>query len=263
LKKPATRPVEPAPHHFEPSEDDYSHLGAQAAEEVAPSDDADDYSDLESQFAEEPELDYNTWSVTELRKECKSRVLPSSGKKSVLIERLNEDDVESGFRGPSDIVPPEPEPAAPSPTSYLEMSGAELKDECKRRGLASSGTKSKLVERLTNHDDGVTVSRRPRSSAEVPANPSRMVGRTTTVRHGVTDRLRAGEYYRAHTSPNCSDCPDPVGDRCDIRRNGELACLVTDRNGRASWRHEPTNGREVPGCGSLPWTSRCQLDEFS
>ena len=242
------------------------------------------------------DVNYNTWNTTELRNQCDDRELDRTGIKSTLVARLEQDDIETGFSSPSREVKSEESSDDDKDEDYTTWSGKELKAECKHRGLPSSGKKSTLIVNLINNDDGIepavrmgssiprphlpsppsrarqqpsarvaeaSGTRQPRPSSQISPRADRMVKTGTTKKYGTSDRLSAGEYYRDHIPPQCDDCPDPHGDRCDIRRNSELKCLLPDKDGRFSWRL-PKKGdmEQARVCGGLPLTSRCQDTHF-
>lgn len=78
---------------------------------------------------------------------------------------------------------------------------------------------------------------------KAPRRPSAIVSmgpyikKTMTKAHGVADRLSAADYYRRYGTR-------AIGTACDIRRTGELKCLVIKNNGVAQW--QPACGDKAP-----------------
>lgn len=88
-------------------------------------------------------------------------------------------------------------------------------------------------------------------SAKKPAKkPVAMVKQTTTKGKGTGDRLSAGAYYAKYGDA-------AVGHVCDIRGDGELKCLLLDKNGRPRWSKPSKSGAGQESCGSVPWSARC------
>jgi uncharacterized protein YnzC (UPF0291/DUF896 family) len=90
-------------------------------------------------------LDPNDVTVEQLKDIARDKELPVGGTKSELIERLNEDAVDSNAEG-GPAAEPEEEAA------YDEWTVEELKDALRSRDLPVSGNKAELVERLAEDD---------------------------------------------------------------------------------------------------------------
>merc|ERR1711871_316907 len=72
--------------------------------------------------------------------------------------------------------------------------------------------------------------KKPRKAMRASKNVKshgKTVKTVTTIAHGKSQRLSAGEYYRNHGMDRT------IGDRCDIRRDGEYKCLLTTKSGVA------------------------------
>ena len=93
-----------------------------------------------------------------------------------------------------------------------------------------------------------------RSSKKVKSH-GKTVKTVTTKAHGTTQRLSAGEYYRNHGMDRT------IGDRCDIRQNGEYKCLLTTKSGVARWAKKSKSGAGQEACED--WSSRCQEPDFA
>ena len=52
-----------------------------------------------------------------------------------------------------------------------------------------------------------------------------------------------------------------IGDRCDIRRDGEYKCLLTTKSGVARWAKKSKSGKGQEACED--WSSRCQEPDFA
>ena len=99
------------------------------------------------------------------------------------------------------------------------------------------------------------VSRAPmRPSAQVKPTGKR-VKMVETKKHGKTMRLSAGEYYRSHGNDST------LGDRCDIRKDGEYKCLLKRSNGTAYWAKKSKSGAGQEACED--WSSKCQDPAFA
>jgi hypothetical protein len=71
----------------------------------------------------------------------------------------------------------------------------------------------------------------------------------TTKQKGTKERLSAAAYIKKYG-------PDTVGHVCDIRDDGELKCLVLDKNGRPYWAKKSKNGTKAQEvCGN--WEKNC------
>ena len=103
-----------------------------------------------------------------------------------------------------------------------------------------------------------TVAKKPRkpmrASKDVKSH-GRTVKTVTTKKHGKSQRLSAGEYYRNHGMDRT------IGDRCNIRRDGEYKCLLKRANGTVSWAKKSKSGAGQEACGD--WSSRCQEPDFA
>ena len=77
------------------------------------------------------------------------------------VEEVVEEEVEEVLETPEDIPDSE---EFPTDLTYDSMTLKELKEECKTRGLPTSGTKSELALRLKRDDEGISE-----SVAETPA----------------------------------------------------------------------------------------------
>ena len=103
-----------------------------------------------------------------------------------------------------------------------------------------------------------------RASHQLDHTPAKMVKVEKTKSKGSTSRLSAGEYYRSRlqaVSAKERGARDPIGDRCNIRKDGDYKCLIPDRNGVAKWVSKKKKGGDDVRCEDF--SSRCQLDEFS
>ena len=65
------------------------------------------------------------------------------------------------------IVPPESNPFGE--VDYHSWTVRELQDECRERGLTIRGTKSEVVLRLRQHDEGITITQETESETETPS----------------------------------------------------------------------------------------------
>ena len=77
--------------------------------------------------------------------------------------------------------------------------------------------------------------------------------------HGITH-----EYAEEHGVPfktAFQEFIEFIGDRCNIRKDGDYKCLIPDRNGVAKWVSKKKKGGDDVRCEDF--SSRCQLDEFS
>ena len=74
--------------------------------------------------------------------------------------------------------------AFPSDLSYDAMTLAELREECKNRGLAVSGTKAQLSLRLKRDDEGISEST---TETEAPAEAAAEVESDTPAEAAVTN----------------------------------------------------------------------------
>lgn len=93
-----------------------------------------------------------------------------------------------------------------------------------------------------------------RSSKNVKSH-GKTVKTVTTKAHGKSQRLSAGEYYRNHGMDRT------IGDRCNIRRDGEYKCLLTTKSGVARWAKKSKSGKGQEACED--WSSRCQEPDFA
>ena len=73
-----------------------------------------------------------------------------------------------------------------------------------------------------------------RASADVKKTGKR-VKTTTTKKHGKTQRLSAGEYYRNYGQDST------LGDRCNIRQDGEYKCMTKTKTNVARWGKCPSD----------------------
>lgn len=89
----------------------------------------------------------------------------------------------------------------------------------------------------------------PAKKAAQPAAPKPMSKKTTT-KKGTGSRLSAGAYYEKYGDA-------AVGHVCDIRGDGELKCLLLDKNGRPRWAPASKSGEGQEACGATPWSARC------
>ena len=67
-------------------------------------------------------------------------------------------------------------------------------------------------------------------------------------------RLSAGEYYRNHGNDIS------IGDRCNIRKDGEYKCLLKRNNGVPYWASPSKSGKGQESCED--WSSKCQEPNF-
>tara|TARA_Y100000385_G_scaffold281767_1_gene335126 strand:- start:13041 stop:13841 length:801 start_codon:yes stop_codon:yes gene_type:complete len=67
------------------------------------------------------------------------------------------------------------------------------------------------------------------------------------------DRISAGDYYNRFNGEE--------GDKCDIRSNGILKCLILDKNKRPVWKESTSNKRTLTNqkCGDTPWIKKCKV----
>ena len=86
---------------------------------------------------------YAGLTVKELKEKLKEKGLKVGGKKTELIDRLNESDNESESESDSDC----------DEENYSKMTVKQLKEECDSRGLSKSGKKADLIGRLQIDDD--------------------------------------------------------------------------------------------------------------
>ena len=66
------------------------------------------------------------------------------------------------------------------------------------------------------------------------------------------NRLSAGAYYRKFEKT--------VGDRCNIRKDGTLKCLLLDKNDRPIWK---SKSKKIIYKNCEDWSSKCKLREFA
>ena len=97
--------------------------------------------------------------------------------------------------------------------------------------------------------------RKAMSASKNVKSHGKTVKTVTTKAHGKSQRLSAGEYYRNHGMDRT------IGDRCDIRRDGEYKCLLTTKSGVARWAKRSKSGKGQEACGD--WSSRCQEPDFA
>ena len=105
---------------------------------------------------------------------------------------------------------------------------------------------------------------KPKKSAKKPRKPMRAskdvkstgkaLKTVTTKKHGKTERLSAGEYYRNHGMDRT------IGDVCDIRMDGEYKCLLTTKSGVARWAKRSKSGKGQEACGD--WSPNCKEIAF-
>lgn len=93
-----------------------------------------------------------------------------------------------------------------------------------------------------------------RASRDVKSH-GKTVKTVTTKKHGKSQRLSAGEYYRNYGLDNA------LGDRCNIRRDGEYKCLLKTKSGVARWAKKSKSGKGQEACGD--WSSQCQEPDFA
>lgn len=94
------------------------------------------------------------------------------------------------------------------------------------------------------------VSKAKKASASRPKQPAPMVKVTKTKTHGTKGRLSAKTYYDTYGKA-------AVGHVCDIRGDGELKCLLLNKNGTPRWAKVSKSGAGQEACGAVPWKSRC------
>ncbi|CAJ1950554.1 unnamed protein product [Cylindrotheca closterium] len=110
---------------------------------------------------EQPEMDYSSMTVTQLKEELRALELPVGGKKADLIARLESHN--GAPSSPTTKQEDEPEPAAvvvavanddsavhesPPDVDYSGHTVAKLKVELRKKGLKVGGKKEELIERL-------------------------------------------------------------------------------------------------------------------
>jgi hypothetical protein len=91
---------------------------------------------------------------------------------------------------------------------------------------------------------------RPRPIAR-PVQVSEPIRKMVTTKSaGTAMRIAAGAYYRKH--------PEAVGNICDIRDDGDLRCLLLNKNGVARWAKVSKSGAGQEVCGTPPWIANCR-----
>ena len=95
------------------------------------------------------------------RKIIEGKILAKLKPVEEVVEEVVEEAVEEVLETPEDIPDSE---EFPTDLTYDSMTLKELKEECKTRGLPTSGTKSELALRLKRDDEGISE-----SVAETPA----------------------------------------------------------------------------------------------
>lgn len=127
---------------------------------------------------------------------------------------------------------------------------------CKKSSVGDSncevknGRCVKVKSKVTKPKPQVT---RPKPQVTRP-KPKPMVKVTKTKTHGTTKRLSASEYYREHGLDRA------IGDRCDIRKNGEYKCLLKKKNNSPYWAKKSKSGKGQEKCED--WSSKCREADF-
>lgn len=112
----------------------------------------------------------NKKKASELKSMCQQYEISDGGNKEMLIDRILKHEAHLHDQ---DVLPTErPLPSAPK-VNYNNWSLADLKEECKARGLAVSGSKATVVARLEQNPDAVPAHPRTRDVSTKPAKRAR------------------------------------------------------------------------------------------
>lgn len=76
---------------------------------------------------------------------------------------------------------------------------------------------------------------------------------TKTKKNGKGGRLSAGEYYRTYREK-------AIGDRCNIRQDGEYKCMLKRKNNTVYWAKKSKTGAGQESCED--WSSKCEEADF-
>ena len=81
-----------------------------------------------------------------------------------------------------------------------------------------------------------------------------VLGKSTLKEKEKEGRLKASYYYDTYGKDKT------VGDRCDIRKDGNYNCLLKRKNNVAYWAKPTKAGTGQESCGN--WTSRCKDPKY-
>ena len=107
-----------------------------------------------------------------------------------------------------------------------KMTKGSSKSRCERGEICSGCKKAECVTPNCTFEKGKCKSS---STARPASRPAPMSKTTTTKTHGTASRLSARAYYDKHGRRG-------LGDRCDIRQDGEYKCLKLLENGTPQWK---------------------------
>ena len=113
----------------------------------------------------------------------------------------------------------------------------------------------RVTKKVARKSPAKKVARKAMRASKNVKSHGKTVKTVTTKAHGKSQRLSAGEYYRNHGMDRT------IGDRCDIRRDGEYKCLLTTKSGVARWAKKSKSGKGQEACED--WSSRCQEPDFA
>lgn len=134
----------------------------------------------------------------------------------------------------------------------------ELKQEARKLGLDTTGSRAEIVARLARAMTGSGGRPQPRAQPKARARPKARAqpkAQSKLVKHVKAGaRLSARQYYNKYGS-------EAVGDRCDIRNDGKIGCLIMRRNGSPYWAYPSKTGAGQERCGPTPWRRSCRVDQ--
>jgi hypothetical protein len=145
-----------------------------------------------------------------------------------------------------------------------------------KRTCSSNLSDKADVKKMLKYGKTVHPNKLKQVSVKVPKTTNKSMGKIkkkpepkkTTTRLPVTkkpnksSRLSAGQYYRdCGTDSEPKRCLNKVlGDRCNIRKDGEYKCLLKNTNDIVRWAKKSKSGVGQEICGD--WSVKCKDPEY-
>ena len=139
--------------------------------------------------------------------------------------------------------------------SAKAVSKVQVKKMVKKGKTVHPKKLKEVGARVTKPKKAAKKPRKAMSASKDVKSHGKTVKTVTTKAHGKSQRLSAGEYYRNYGLDNA------LGDRCNIRRDGEYKCLLKTKSGVARWAKKSKSGKGQEACGD--WSSQCQEPDFA